>query len=274
MKETGRIVSALFNEDLDVNTAAGQLAAALGQVGGLSLEGADTIVFPKVDGMSILGITTIHEVLTNPDGGGYLHFPGLMGDRKIRVGEVNPIGDVPYTKLTFPPGQFPIPPGQKMKAVAQQIGAAAEQHSIIVDFWHPGLADVPMIGNGPCPRGVIQVGCMTGALVAATISGLTSVLGDVVAFQDSEIELPTTNKSQYALLKFGAYPALVNVNIGGVRMPDGLSDRLWPAVVGSQNTGKDHEFGLLFTGDAPPKLVGCGAVTTSTEFFMTIGLIS
>jgi len=224
--------------------------------------------------MFILGFTVVHEVLTNPDGGGFVHLPGMMADRKIRVGENNPIADVPYHKLTFPPGQFPVPPGQKINYTAQQIGAAAEQHSLITDFWHPGLPDIPVIGGQSCKKGIIQVGQKTGALTVQTISGMTSILGNVTAFEDSEIQLPTTKENLYALLKLGGYPSLVNINVCGVRMADGLSDRLFPAVVGSQNTGIDHELGILFKGDAPLKLVACGAVTTATEFIMTLGQLA
>lgn len=271
----GRIVSALFNEDKDSSGGAQALAAALNQVGGLTLFDADTIQLPNSDGMSIVGITTVHEALTSPAGLGFLHLPGKMGERKYRIDERHPVvGNAPlFARDTFPPGQFPVPAGQKMKYTAPDIGAAAEQHACIVDFFHPGLPDIPTLGVSPCPKGIIKVGMKTGTCVVSSISGLSSIQGDIVAYEDSEIQLPTDKNSLFALLKLGGYPTLVNMIVMGVRSPDGLSDRLIPAVLGTLGMGVDFDIGWVYSGDSAPKLVGCGAVTTSTEGQLTIGLL-
>lgn len=267
----GRICSFLFNEDLDLNAAAAQLAAANGQVSGITLKDADTIQLPNAEGMYLLGVRVMDETVGG-GGMGYLHFPGHFGDRKLRFGENLHIGDNFIREIKFIPGTFYLPPKQRIKAFGNDSGSGAEQHVIIGDFWHPGLPPIPTIQpNQMCKKGVMMTAMKTGTLIAATISGLSSVLGDVTAFEDSEIELPTTKDQLYALLKLGNYPGGAGYGVCGVRSPDGLSDRLFPAVIAMNVMGRDYDLGWLFTGDAPPKLVGCGVGTTSTQFQLTIG---
>lgn len=262
----GRFVDFAFNEDLDLNAAPAQLAALKEMRAGITLEDADTIRLPNIPGMWLQAIRWMDE--TAGGTGGYLHFPGKGSDRKYRFGKTTLLGDLLVGEILFAPNEFPLSPHQKIKAFGDDSGSGAEQHAIIGTFWHPTLPPIP---NGlgvalPEKAHVHRLGLKTGTLTAQTPSGLSSVLGDGTAFEDSEIEFGTTAKNQYMLRSIGNYPGLAGVGICGVRSPDGLSDRYFPSIIASAVKGIDFEIGWLFNGDAGPKLLGAGAVTTSTEW--------
>lgn len=269
----GRICSAAFNEDLDLNAAAAQLAALLEQRSGITLPDADTVQLPDIDGMFLLAIRWADETAGALDG--YLHFPGKGSDRKYRFGMDALIGDRLVGEILFPPGAFPLSPKQKIKAFGSKSGSGAEQHAIVLDFWHPGLLDIP---NGlqlalDVKSHIHRLGLKTTTLTAQTPSGLNSILGDETAYEDSEIEFGTTKDNQYVLRRIGSFPGLAGVGICGVRAPDGLSDRLFPTVFASAIKGYEFDLGWLFTGDAVPRLIGAGAVTTSTEWTIELAEI-
>lgn len=257
---------------MDLNAAIGQLAALLGMLGGVTLKDADTMVLPNVDGMYLLAVRGCDE--TAGGTGGYLHFPGLIGDRKLRFGKDAVIGDRLLWEILFPPGRFPLAPGQKIKCYGNISGAGAEQHVVLLDIWMPNLADIPTVApTTPMGMGIVKLGLKTGALTVQTPSGLASVLGDETAFEDSEIEFGTSKDNEYALLSIGNYPGGAGYGICGVRAPDGLSDRLFPAIFASAIKGYDFDLGWLIRGDAPAKLLGAGVGTTSTEWTLTLGQI-
>jgi len=269
-----RIVSALFNEDIDLSAAIGDITPAPSQLAGLSIvPGTDRLKFPNIEGMSIVGIREICETVGGA-GMGYLTLHGLNGDRTFQFGENLVIGDHVYTEDLFPPGQFPIPPNQEMTATSSDSGAGAEQHSVIIDFIHPGLEDIPTIGNGICTLGINKVALTTDVRVANTIGPGNNVLGDGVAYQDGQIVYPTTTKSLYALLKIGNYPGLAGVGVCGLLAPDKKSHRFWPQLTAMSVMGKDFEVGWLFSGDAQPMLTAAGLVVTTAQYELTIGHIN
>lgn len=268
-----RIVSALFNEDINLAAAVGDITPAPSQLAGLSIvPGTDRLKFPNIEGMSILGITEICETVGGA-GMGYLTLHGYNGDRRFMFGENLVIGDHIYTRDLFPPGQFPIPAGQEMTFTSGDSGAGAEQHSGIVDFLHPGLPDIPTIGQGACPLGISKVALTTDVRVANTIGPGNNVLGDGVAYQDGQLVYPTTKESQYTLLRIGNYPGLAGVGACGLLAPDKQSHRFWPPTIAMNVTGEDFDVGWLFTGDNQPMLTAAGVVVTTAQYELTLGHI-
>lgn len=270
----GRIVSALFNEDINLAAAVGDITPAPSQLGGLSIvPNSDRLKFPPVDGMFILRIIEICETVGGA-GMGYLTMHGFNADRTFMFGENLVIGDHIYTQDDFPPGQFPIPAGLEMTFTSGDSGAGAEQHSGIIDFWHPDLPDIPTVGGTPCALGINKVALTTDVRVANTIGPGNNVLGDGVAYQDAQITYPTTKESTYALLKIGNYPGLAGVGVCGLLAPDKKSHRFWPGTVAMNVTGKDFDVGWLFNGNAQPMLTACGVVVTTAQYELTIGHIA
>lgn len=205
---------------------------------------------------------------------GYLILHGLNADRRFDFGENLVIGDHVYTEDLFPPGQFPIPAGQEITFTSSDSGAGAEQHSGIIDFIHPGLPDIPTVGNTPCKLGVNKVALTTDVRVASTIGPGNNVLGDGVAYQDAQLPFPTTKDALYALLKIGNYPGLAGVGVCGLLAPDKKSHRFWPGLTAMNVTGKDFSVGWLFNGDQQPMLTACGLVVTTAQYELTIGHIA
>lgn len=270
----GRIVSALFNEDINLAAAVGDITPAPSQLAGLSIvPGTDRLKFPKVEGMSIVGISEAVETVGGA-GMGYLTLHGHNADRIYQFGENLVIGDHIYTIDKFPVGQFPIPPGQEITFTSGDSGAGAEQHSGVIDFVHPDLPPIPKVGDTPCALGINKVALTTDVRVANTIGPGNNVLGDGVAYQDGQLAFPTTKDAIYALLKIGNYPGLAGVGVCGLLAPDKKSHRFWPACIAMNVTGEDFPVDWVFTGNEQPMLTAAGVVVTTAQFELILGHIA
>jgi len=265
----GNVHSFLHSEDLDLNAAAATIAAALGQRNCI-LPDADTIKLPDEDGMWLKRIMSADE--TAGGLGGYSEFLGKGSERKFRFGKNPEIGDLLRCMVEFEDETFPMLKGGRIKVVGNKSGTGAEQHNVIHDIYIPSLPDVE-IYNGPVKH-YHMLGVVTGTLVANTISGLNSVLGDETALQDSEIQFPEDPGKEYVLKGFWPVPGGAGYGALGFRHPNGKMDRLAPAVFASAIQAPYYPLNWKFTGDAPPRAIGCGVGTTSTELTMLLGEIN
>lgn len=239
----------------------------LQQRGGVTLDDADTIKLPNIDGMYLKAIRWADE--TAGGTGGYLYFMGKGDDRKYRFGKNKLVGDLLVGEIEFPDGVFPMPKGQRIRCVGDASGAGAEQHVVLLDIWNPSLPNIEIFKNESVSH-IHRLGKKTGTLTAATPSGLGNIL---TGFEDSEIQLPETAEDRYVLTRLGNYPGLAGVGVCGVRHQNGLFDRLFPTIYAAAVKGIDYPIGWVFSGESPPLLVGAGVVTTSTEFTVEIAKV-
>lgn len=261
----GAFHSYVFNEDLDLNAAIGALAAALGQKH-CTLPDADTIQLPNEEGMYLKRIRTADETA----GGlaGYLHFKGKGSERKFRFGQLVEIGDHLINTIEFEDNEFPLPPGQKIGCFGNISGSGAEQHAVILDIFIPSIPEPPKhIG---AVKHLHMLEAMSGTLVANTLSGLNSVLGNETALSDSEIQF--AEDKNYVLKGYWATPGGgAGYGVLGVRHPSGEIDRLSPASIGAVTIPPYIELNWAFHGKAPVRTVGSGVGTTSSGLTMLLG---
>lgn len=265
----GAIHDYLFIEDIDLNAAAAQIAAAKSQLN-CHLPDADTIKLPEMKGMYVTEIAHCDETAGGIDG--YLEFLGRGSERKFRFGCNVLAGDLLVNRIPFKPQEFPLEPGQRIKAVGGKSGSGAEQHVVRVSVYLPDI-DGPELYEGPVKHYHL-LGGMTGTLVAATITGLNSILGDETALQDSEIQFATDPEKDYVLKGFYATPGGAGYGALGVRHSSGKYDAIDPAVFAAAVRAEFRELNWRFKGDAPHRLIGCGVGTTSTELSFILGEIN
>lgn len=251
-------------EDIDLNAAIGQIAAAKSQLN-CFLKDADTIELPQEEGMWIKRIMTTDE--TAGGKGGYSEFLGRGSERKFYWGKLVEIGDHLINVIEMIDNALQIPKGQRIKAFGNLSGSGAEQHVVIHDIYMPSLESVP-INHGPFKH-VHMLGAMTGTLVAATITGLNSLLGDETALQDSEIQFSEDGK--YCLIGFWATPGGAGYGALGFRHPNGKFDRLSPASFTQVTVPPFVPLYWEFEGTSPPRVIGAGVGTTSTELTFLLG---
>lgn len=264
----GEIHSFLHSEDIDLNAGAATIAAALAQLNCI-LKDADTIKLPDADGMYLKRILGMDE--TAGGLGGYTEFIGKGAERKFRWGKNPEIGDLLRTFIEFEDNFFPMLKGGRIKVVGNASGSGAEQHAVIHDIYIPSLPDVPIYTGRV--KHLHMLGVMTGTLVANTPSGLNSLLGDETALQDSEIQFAEDPDKRYVLKGYWPVPGGAGYGALGFRHPNGKIDRLAPAVIASAIQSPYYELNWEFTGAAPPRAIGCGVGTTSTELTVLLGEI-
>lgn len=259
----GRISTCGFNEDLDLNAGAATIAViGAGQLL-VSKHDADTIKLPNTKGMELRAIRWHDE--TAGGTGGSLALPGYNAERKVRFGKDTLTGDLLTGEIIYPPGVFKLPPSQKISCIGNASGSGAEQHTVLLDIYYPDLPDVPMLGQGQGGLAML-VGKLTGTLVANSLTGMSDIIS---GFQDSETPLAETEENKYAITRLGAFPSGAGYGILGLRHQDGKSDLLFPAMITAVK-GNYYPIGWLFSGDSPPKTIGCGVGTTSSEMILEI----
>jgi len=259
----GEISTVGFNEDIDLNAGAATIAAISAGMLNCTLDDADTIKLPEVEGMYIKAIRWHDETAAGT--GGYLHFPGYNAERKYRFGKDALTGDLLTGELIFPDNYFMLPKGQTIKCVGDASGSGAEQHTVLLDIYFPHLPSVSKYAGGKAKE-ILMVGKKTGTLVANSLTGLVKIH---TAFEDSEPALAEDKDARYGLMRLGAYPSGAGYGILGVRHQNGMVDRLFPAMITAVK-GVNYPIGWLFDGDAAPKTVGCGVGTTSSEMTLEI----
>lgn len=267
--QMGEVSSIVHAEDIDLTGGAATIAAAARQPN-VTLPDADTIKLPDIDGLEVRKIAHCDE--TAGGLGALIEYLSKGSERKFRIGKNVLAGDLLVNEYHFAPGEFPLTKGQRIKAYGGISGAGAEQHAVVQDIYFPNLEGVSQYQGQV--KHYHMLGVMTGTLIAATISGLNSILGDETALADSEIQFPTDPEKRYVLKGFWPTPGVAGTGVLGMMHPNGNVMRVTPAVFASAVRAPFIELNWEFAGDSPPRAIGAGAVTTSTELTMLLGEIN
>ena len=225
----------LHNEDLDLNAAAGAIAASLagGQKGCL-LQGLDSLYNNRP--FNYLGYQYGDEESTLADADGYI---AIGNKRRIWLGleDVNVHG--------WSQGWFPVPlrvaNQELIDVVAKSTGGAAEQHSCVHFVDQPDLGR-PWAIAAPGGATSIKVEQPTAALVAATVSGFTDICGRTTAYSGGQRAIPNTETIT------GVLYAITPINTAGY---SGIAIR---------NPTQDRQ--LILLGNAGRVTGGVGATNT------------
>jgi hypothetical protein len=269
----------LHNEDLDLNAAAGAVAASLagGQKGCL-LSGADTLYNNKPS--NYLGYQYGDEESTLADADGYI---AIGNKRRIWIG----LEDV--TDQGWSQGWFPTPlrlaNQENIDVIGKSTGGGAEQHTCI------HFMDQPELGapwNIRAPGGgvtCIKMEQPTATLVANTVSGFTDICGRTTAYSGSQRSIPNTETIS------GILYAVTPINSAGysgiaIRNPTqerqlilmGNAGRVSGGVGATNTQPMRYDFtqifggGLAFNASEPLLLGGFGVGTTAQAAVLEIEL--
>jgi len=266
----GGIETYAWQEDIDLSGGAGALCAMKGSIYDGLYVGTDNIRTRKGYGTpTLLGIMGIDE--SGGGSGGYLDVSGRT--RAIRFGKLSNVAAGEYWLIDLLENPVLLPEGNKISCYGNSSGSGAEQHTVIIVVGYPRLPRpaemVPVSIEGP-------VGLKTGTRIADTFGPKTSdVLGDNLAFEDSEEAFSQDPSISYCIEGLINGPGLSDTSLVGIRYqrmggaPDlelyipasmGGSEAywLWPRIA--------------FSPENPAKLGAAGKATTSDEYGIHMGL--
>jgi len=260
-----------WNEDIDLSGGAAAIATLLQQKPDFRAPGSnDNLLLPYDCYLKRLlycdeTVGATGAVLTVDKG---------LGGSKLTIWRENslPVGDNTILMEEWPGlGQF-LPKGSILSMVGAASGAAAEQHTCILDMHSPHFRPSGYVRGDPYdPKGMfIDYSLLTGTLVAQSLTGENDLLGHIAAFQDTEPRFGVDKDKVYTVYAITNAPGGAGYGVCGFKHPGGEFYFLRPAIFASAVVG--YKFPMdqpwKFTGEdrAGPRLVGAGVGTTSTEF--------
>lgn len=259
-----------WNEDIDLNAAAGALATLLGQAPNFR-QGADELLLPYACYLKRLWYCD--ETVAGA-GGGVLVVDKGLADRQLTLWRQNAlqVGDNSIQMAEWPGlGQL-LPKGSVLSLTAGQSGSGAEQHTCILDMHAPGFRPSAYVrGDVEDPDGLfVDYSLLSGTLVADTLSGGNDILAHIADYQDSEPAFGVDRDRLYTVYALTNAPGGAGYGVCGFRHPSADFYFLRPAIFASAVSG--YKFPMdqpwRFNGDdrVAPRLVAAGVGTTSTEF--------
>lgn len=255
-------------EDIDLSGAAGALAPLAGAHNKASYDG-DSI--PTREGYGqpyLLGLMGIDE--SGGGTGGYLTVQGRT--RAIRFGKISVVAAGEYWLMSFLDHPIALPRGNKLACVGNKSGSDAEQHVVIAVI---GYSDLPRHPEGQARSIIGPVGLKTGTRVASTFGPLSSdVLGDHLAYEDSEEALSTDDSIVYQIEGLINGPGLADTGLVGVHyQAQGNAPALELYIPASMGGSENYWLWppIQFGPAAPAKLGAFGASTTSDEYGFHLG---
>lgn len=272
--------SLLFNEDIDLSTAAGAVAAALkGGELGHELVGSDQIVCPRP--VRVLGFAYGDEQSTVADADGAL----TVGNKRPYELPLEITGLHNDLKRWFP-APLQLASREGINLTGRSTGAGAEQHSCAIYVSDPGLGDPWKIrapGGGDITA---LVALASAALTAATQSGFVDICGRTNAFVGGQNLIPNKKSVGVNLL---AATLFCGAGYSGVtfRAPKGnrqlsllANSGLATAGVGAAvgPTAQRYDFveafggGLFCDSSEPIEMGGFGVGTTPVQALLELEL--
>lgn len=266
----GGIETYAWAEDIDLSAAVGALAAMVGSCYDALYVGTDSIRTRKGFGTpQLLGIMGIDEA--GAGAGGYITVQGRT--RAIYFGKMSNVAAGEYWLIDFLDNPVALPEGSKLDCVGNQSGAGAEQHAVIVVIGYPKLARHkeldPLSFEGP-------IGLKTGTRVAGTFGPKSSdLLGDYLAFENSEESFSQDESIRYALCGLINGPGLADTSVVGIRYPRSGEAPDLELYVPASMAGSESYFKwpkIMFEPENPGKLGAFGNAVTSDEYGLHMGL--
>jgi len=269
----------LHNEDLDLNAAAGAVAASLagGQLGCL-LSGTDSIYANKP--FRYLGYQYGDEESTLADADAYI---GIGNKRRIWIGleDVNEHG----WSAGFFPSPLLVANQELIDLIGKSTGGGAEQHSCVHFVDQPDRGTPWAIGSPYGAPTCIKVEQPTATMVANTISGFTDICGRTTAYSGSQRAISNTASITGVLY---AITPINTVGYSGIAIRNPTQDKQLVLLgnagkvsggVGATNSQTvRYDFtqifggGLAFRADEPLLLGGFGVGTTAQSAVLEMAL--
>jgi len=257
-----------WNEDIDLSGGAAAIATILQQAPNFR-SGADDLKLPYDCYLKRLWYCDETVGAT----GAILTVDKPLAATKTTIWRENalPVGDNTIIVQEWPGQGQLIPKDSILSCTGAASGAAAEQHTCILDLHSPHFRPDCPLGNPYDPQGLlIDYSLLTGTLVAQTLTGENDILGHIAAYQDSEPRFGIDSSKNYTLYGLIPAPGGAGYGVCGFKHPSGQFYVLRPAIFASAVTAPEYllDQPWAFNGGygAAPRLVGCGVGTTSTEF--------
>lgn len=268
-----------WNEDIDLNAGAAAIAVMGGQDSLRKVLGTDQIQINNEGGAFLKQVRWVDESAKGIDG--TIEISGRA--RKIHFGKQSALDPHDSRIILHDNNDMGIflPKNTKLDVLGNKSGSGVEQHAVLMDLIRPDLQPVATVSLKSVTRSFI-LGLKTGTLVAATFSGSSDVLGQGLAYEDSEISFDENEDTDWCLIGIIPGPGGAGFGVCGFRHTNLVVDRAFPAKLGDVSTREfflddlnpmGPQKGWLFKGNAPPILKAAGVSTTSTEYGIHIGLV-
>lgn len=260
----GRVESYVWNEDIDLNAAAGALTFATGTLKDVDKVGTDAVKLRKGYGTpEILAIIGIDE--SGGGTNGYLQVQGRA--RKIRFGKISQVAANEWWEF-IPRRPIQVPEGSQLDLVGNMSGSGAEQHAVIVYVHYPNMKKPALLEDIKAEYG--PLGLKTGTRVAATAGPWTAY--PLTGFEDTELAFAADPSLRFAISQLINGPGLADTSVVLIRWPGKETD-MYELAMPASMAGSETIFNLpeiSFTADNPAKLAAIGASTTSDEYSFVI----